>query len=647
MGNEDDTEWNDRVKNGVEESLYGLCERLPRLVRLAAKNDSPTDLKLLLGYLSILGPRGVKKLCHSQLHLEKFMMAMFQTCQLHNLQSPVVQELSIMDQNGIINCLHGGNEETMALISEIFRTFGSNAVIPIVTDYLLTMITSETSMFSSQSVFVMNHILMGFETNSQVESLTTQSSTIIDTYVDEMNKIIVTSDASGEKEFEEVDVTRLILLLDGVGNLGEVLCLTHPAAVTEYHQKVLYSIISLYLSYSHWAVQQSSLVCLKRISNMVNRSVPQLIQLNLDCLKQTLLTRLQHFAIYPRSPMVLIALLKLSFSVEMFNELQVIIKEILVTLDIHYMQHCKLCLYVLLELVKSINSHLSEFSNTSILPAATEPPSLEEDEEPMEKQEIVEEEKKLPLYVEVKSLDNYRLDVCIIKKINVLLQVVKDVLHRTKHFLSSPAADLRLITLDILNESLKCLIGWTDELLPLIHQNWPGLSSRFSEHLRKSHSILVSINLQPAIKAFKIICTMAHASGDFVYRRVKDDVLPALTTFMESQWTSSLGTKQFYQHSDVFKLQLNVLQQLGQLCVDIRGSHQEYLTVAQICGKYFHSSQPPLLTDAAVWSVLICLRNPNDMGHLNVQIFAEEVSKFESAELYRYGLNKVYEVMKK
>uniref|UniRef100_K7F9Y3 TELO2 interacting protein 1 n=1 Tax=Pelodiscus sinensis TaxID=13735 RepID=K7F9Y3_PELSI len=134
-------------------------------------------------------------------------------------------------------------------------------------------------------------------------------------------------------------------------------------------------------------------------------------------------------------------------------------------------------------------------------------------------------------------------------------RIAKDVMERCCHLLSDKSLRVRLKVLDVLELCVTVLQGHETHLLPLAHRAWPALVPR-----------LVNDDPRAVLRAFKVLCTLAEACGDFLRRRFSTDVLPKLASSLESQAPVSARAGPVYSHTLAFKLQLAVLQGLGALC---------------------------------------------------------------------------------
>ena len=97
------------------------------------------------------------------------------------------------------------------------------------------------------------------------------------------------------------------------------------------------------------------------------------------------------------------------------------------------------------------------------------------------------------------------------------------------------------------------------------------------------------------IKAVSVLCTMAKATGSFMYRRVIKDTIPSMTAFLDKQASVSLKAGPVYSQSQSFKQQLAVLKGLGRLCKQLEIGEATLCSVVWVCTQYLSSRQPKLL----------------------------------------------------
>ncbi|VDD90615.1 unnamed protein product [Enterobius vermicularis] len=119
-------------------------------------------------------------------------------------------------------------------------------------------------------------------------------------------------------------------------------------------------------------------------------------------------------------------------------------------------------------------------------------------------------------------------------------------LFRTKHLLSSPYLPVRLVVLDILEECTLSLCNFYDEILPMLHQNWPGLLSRL-----RDREVFVQMRAFQVSMGFKV--ASPHSSLE---------AWPVVNEFMISQVKRSKKADSSYSYSSYYSYQKAVLQLL-------------------------------------------------------------------------------------
>jgi len=96
----------------------------------------------------------------------------------------------------------------------------------------------------------------------------------------------------------------------------------------------------------------------------------------------------------------------------------------------------------------------------------------------------------------------------------------------------SPHLPIQLLVLGILDEALKFVRNFDDQLLPMIHQNWHGLVRKFEMKLKDDVGVARETQWRVAAEALKVVNTMCELSGLFVYRKVVDELTPKLCELM-------------------------------------------------------------------------------------------------------------------
>ena len=101
-------------------------------------------------------------------------------------------------------------------------------------------------------------------------------------------------------------------------------------------------------------------------------------------------------------------------------------------------------------------------------------------------------------------------------------------------------------------EALAAVGEVEDELLPMIHQNWPPVAARFADP-----------DFHVALGAWRVAERMAALSGSFVHRKLCLDLWPRLLLFLRHSLPHSLDSGPVYAHSARARLQHGLLRTLG------------------------------------------------------------------------------------
>eukprot|EP00112_Aurelia_sp_Birch-Aquarium-sp1_P010776 Seg2291.4 transcript_id=Seg2291.4/GoldUCD/mRNA.D3Y31 product="TELO2-interacting protein 1" protein_id=Seg2291.4/GoldUCD/D3Y31 len=168
-------------------------------------------------------------------------------------------------------------------------------------------------------------------------------------------------------------------------------------------------------------------------------------------------------------------------------------------------------------------------------------------------------------------------------------QAVLTALEKCQHFLPSKDLRLKLLVLDVIELGVQAVRQRQNDLLPAIHKIWPSLIER----LRDSQQNITSRTLE-------VICIMISCSGDFMRQRVRKDVLRFATEFLEKQHKTSLKSGPMYRFCQSCKLQLKVIDLIGNMVPNLEFSGDDLGKSAVACSWYLDCRQPPLLQEAAV-----------------------------------------------
>ncbi|RUP47791.1 armadillo-type protein [Jimgerdemannia flammicorona] len=103
-------------------------------------------------------------------------------------------------------------------------------------------------------------------------------------------------------------------------------------------------------------------------------------------------------------------------------------------------------------------------------------------------------------------------------------QTVLDILHKTIHFLTAPSPHLRSQILSLIESALPVLRPRPQDLNPLVHKIWPSVVRRLDD---KEHFVILN--------AVHLVQCVAECCGDFLSRRVVDDLWPRFKVMLRER----------------------------------------------------------------------------------------------------------------
>ncbi|KAG6445046.1 hypothetical protein O3G_MSEX003662 [Manduca sexta] len=165
------------------------------------------------------------------------------------------------------------------------------------------------------------------------------------------------------------------------------------------------------------------------------------------------------------------------------------------------------------------------------------------------------------------------------------------ILRRCLHFVSSSSRDNTLLSLQVLERALAVLAPHEDHLLPLVHEAWAPLVTRFE------------LSEPPVLKkALQLLVTMAELSKDFIHARTVKEVLPHMYKYLNKSSKDSRlkDAGSWYRTTAAYSLQVAALETLPRLAVDL-ALQDDTLEDAMLCvDVYLSDKQPKPLQALAV-----------------------------------------------
>ncbi|RUS78657.1 hypothetical protein EGW08_013584 [Elysia chlorotica] len=614
----------------LKENLYALATSLPRQIKMCDEEEKPALMRLLNGYISLLGT-DINSVINSSPHLNRLCLALVLILDLD------VRDLRIVEERGRAldtdadtfvdeqSCAvwkprkyfkHFRDESILSESLLACRQLGRFGNIYILVDHLLD-IHQTSSAYHLATTLIINEMVLGAGCleGENVSSQEPSKSFNTDLLPDVISMLM-----------EEYLSERNLRLLDTVTAGPPVL----GPARQEHLIRTLYPLVenlgheNLYISCTAY----SALV--EFAASGGYRTLDCLLRENADYLVSSVSLRLRHFQVNRRTPQTLCVMLKYC-SKELLPHMRRSVTQLLDSLDDNYTDDLVLFMPVLLELVRAVcrwfppplsSSAQDSVSGTQrqVCPCDEESKkhclnaqelkdfledyvatkriaegdfSDEKTKESMTLEEIEreikalakesEEEKHQPEQAEEEEDKE--------KEVPSHIVLVKEVFHRVRNLLSTRDGRLRVQALDVVSQGIQALKGQERELLPQVHQMWAGFRPLFNSQ----EKFIV-------VKAVKTLLVLSEAAGDFLRQRTVKEIIPGLSSFMDKQASISCDCHSGYLHTANYKLQLCILSTVGQLASNLELDRNHLDQVARLCVPYLSDAQPHTLQQAALSS---------------------------------------------
>lgn len=633
----------------LEENLLSMATTLPRQFRTSDDGQKLSLIKIISGYLKILGTN-VKSLLYSYSHLKRFSLALIQILELDCSNVKIVEEQTTILGHGACaidpktkvtvhqprkTFRHFHNEDIYKELMSLLKLLGHYGDLNLLVDHFLGLFY-ETSLNRLQATLIINHIMLGTIQNydgfdrpkaedCDRQELLSIISSLIDEYLCANNFNLVTSHVARESIHAEgqfslvlynrtqptfydynANILQICLFLEGIAGFAKILQKDfNPFLIT-----VLYPMLeklgdcSAYLSNTAYLALDS--IC----GSCGYKDIEDLIQQNIDYLVNDITLRLKHLPQNPHAPIVLKVILQFGHR-QLLPLIQDTITNILECLDDHQTVYVTTFTQVLHELCRAI-SHW--FPN---------------EQEPVEHDSVmVDADKSLdskntkwlvdffvqyhndrrtaagefdenddasktemdwtPALSQTEKTDDAEDEEEKAPPPNHVT-IILEVMSRVKHLLSSEDVRLKLVVLDTITAAVYSIQPHTDHLLPMVHQVWNPFAQKFSDK-----EIVVRI------KAFQTLLDISKVCGSFIRKRTTKEVFPKLCNFLKSQSKLSHNCGVGYSFTQAYKMQQTILNSLGILCTNLGIEGKEVDDIATACIPYLSDHGHPELKKAAL-----------------------------------------------
>ncbi|XP_051174928.1 TELO2-interacting protein 1 homolog [Leptopilina boulardi] len=589
-----------------EDNFYKLLTTLPRIMRTADDSMQLSYLNQLAAYLRLLGKQRLPQVMLSSVHLQRLILALVYVTEIECSGISILEDFSTKH----VDDIHYSNsqswrqfkfinsssaEKKLMVICELLGELGD---FEILVDTILKLMF-DMPQYIKELTLLLNWIVQDPDPNPEKMLLYRQ---IIDQYITS-DFWYLPLEVSKDTNLREVqsNLIQCCLLVEGLGNIAEILKKDYD----EFLLKTLYFVLERAGS-GHSLLRTVGLEALEKITKSQYNSIGELLRKNVDYISYHVTLKLRRVK---RNPGVLDVLgVVMEFSTMDFLPcLKEIVNDVLrqsnVKIQKDNIDSFLRVFYTFTKCVKRLTlgdeiklkeeNDLNNNPKERIIHELIEYKKLkeltnlenidDENEKPVSIEEIEEEMKSSAYdYVEEEKKE---------EKIPEYVKMIEEVMRRCLHFL--PSKDLTISTRAIttLNEGFFILANWENQLLPIVHETWHPLVERF----RDPNPIVIN-------RAWQLFMTLAHVSKDFIRARTLKKVLPSLSEFLSKSSKESYkkDSGSMYKFTQMFKLQKELLMQLGQVAKDLQLQERQLWEILGICESYLSSLQNKFLQESCV-----------------------------------------------
>lgn len=630
----------------LENNFYSLLTRIPRILEGSDQNEQQACLSLVTGYIRLQGPK-LPQVLSAASHLNRLILTLVHAFCLDCSAVKLTEESTLRDleNDGIVKnpkelwkCFKynvGSNDTFMVCkLNDICAALREYCDLPSLIFALLEMYSSMPEN-SREITLLLNNILTGGGPLS-LKSHGDLVKHVISTYMQPQLWEVPLSAVPHQTVIKVVqkqdppvisiaqvqsNIVQVCLLAEGVGLLAVAV---GGENFTVCLRQCLYSLLKCAGSPIH-LVSLAGVGAVKNLASACTEEgeVTDLIKQNVDYISHHVTFRLRRINEDPGVLYVLSSVMKHS-TVEVLPSLHEIVHDVLVqSCDTFHGQHIFSFLHVFHTFIlcmrrwTKINNNHNDDDSEEIKLLTYTSKEIKVEKKSKSVVEILLEYKRckeITVNLDDEDLDEgktaeemYREDIknkkdpdfeandaeeiCEEnKEVPQHIELVIEILHRCIHFVSCVGVNELILVLKILKEGVLILTPHEDQLLPIVHKMWSPLKYVLinSDYLGKQH-------------AFQLLVILAHTAKEFICARTLSDVLPslwdALITSSKSSRLKDSGS--VYRHSQLYKLQLLVLSNLGPLATNIGLQERQLHETLHAATPYLSMNQPAPLQDAA------------------------------------------------
>ncbi|XP_058792032.1 TELO2-interacting protein 1 homolog [Phymastichus coffea] len=588
----------------LEENLYNLLTKLPRIIRTSGESLQIVWLNRLTGYLKVLGKQRLSVILLSAAHLQKLLLSLIYISEMDSSNISLLEDRTTT--NFEESALHGISKywkqhtflfdsASIEKLYNIFKILGEFVDQKMLVNNIIKM-SLEIPKFKTELTLILNVILQASMESTAKMPICKQ---VIEHYVatDYWYLPIKVSEQI-PLQIAQSNIVQCCLLLEGIGIIANTLKEDFQYLLL----KTLYLVIERAGS-EHSLLRFIGLSTAQTIAESLGFStLGDLFKANVDYITYYVTLKLRRVE---RNPEVLnvIEVVTNYSTVDFLSYLKEIVDDLLLqsasSIQKHNAESFLKVFYAFVLCVQRLILN-EPISQNKPLEVKFQKPSdivihnfLEFYKAKMDSQ-LYEDFGGFNDELKESDLDNIENNnndgnnhqnyVEDKKDENVpfYINMIKDIMKRCLHFVPSQNFSESSIAMLTLKEGSLILEKWENVLLPIVHELWHPLVDRF----QNPNPLVVN-------QAWQLLCRLAQVSQDFIRSRTLKQILPALTTFLKNSSKESLkkDSGSTYKFTQMFKLQREILCGLAGLIKNLKLYERDIWNLLQITEPYLDSCQ--------------------------------------------------------
>lgn len=603
----------------LEENFYNLVSKLPRILHGTDDVQQLAALRLLAGYINLLGARKLPQLLSSAAHLNRLVWTLIQAFEFDTSCVPLLEDCGVRDleaNHAIKDAApwkkfkHFMDSNVLKKMEDVCCLLGQYGDLNILSYHLLDLFNSSPK-HRKEIVFLLNEIVCKGSSactdggtrivedvlQAYLEPSAWYTCLIAGPYINDLGEEL--SISIGEVQS---NVVQTCLLVEGVGKMALVL----GPVFDQFLLRTLYVVLERAGS-ANGLVAEAGMNAVLDISEACGhgRDVTELVRANADYFSYHVTCKLRRVQQYPGVMDVLQVVMRYS-SMNVLPCLEEIVKDVLMqSCDAFQDRNIISFLRVFHTFVVSVrqwllNDEMKDIQSSDVLEPCAAPKMVDDLVEyhrcKRQVQDFTESDDfqgsdSVPESGDGMNCDTDNLDEQK-KKLPLHVELTVSVLKRCLHFLPTRKREQKILVLSILKEGLLILEAWENELLPIVHEIWSPFVNRFAEI---SDPLVVN-------RSFSLLCVMAQTAKDFIRARTLKQVLHPLCDLLTRSAPESRKKDKgsAYRFTQLFKLQLQVLVELGDLVVNLSLQERQLDQVMAAAAPYLSCLQPQPLQESCV-----------------------------------------------